>query len=274
MVGRSAVEFRHSEEQLKTHFVLDDFSGLSYEEAESLEEEYRVTEQLYAEEFRQEEEAINQAKFEAEQEANQRAAEERDAIRAADEAVFQREQEALEQARKERADRLAAMKAEQEKYYANEVAQQEQLAQEQQELTPEEMASYEMKSGLSSEAVNKMVGLRGWRRMQFMDNTLDGTIIKRFPNKGPNHPDSNTNNKHIDMNDYYDMSMEDYQKYREECRLEARRIMGQGRGAKEALEASRADARLAAQQRGRIARETQWRLSNEEANNRIMMKRY
>ena len=256
------------------NFVLDDFSGLSYEEADALEEEYRVTEQLYAEELRQEEDAMAQAKFEAEQMAYDKAAEERAAIKAADEAAYQAQQEAIEKARQAKADQLAALKAEQEKYYANEVAQQQQAAAEEPELTPEEMASMQMKSNLSSEDVSKMVGLRGWRRMQFMDNTLDGTIIKRFPNKGPNHPDSRTNNKHIDMNEYYDMSMEDYQKYREEARLEARRIMGRGKEEQAALEAARADARLAAEHRGRVVRESQWRLSNEEANNRIMMKRY
>ena len=256
------------------NFVLDEYSGLSYEEAETFEEHQMVRNELLAEELRQEETAIAVQEAQAEEDAFLQAAAERQAIREADEAREKAAEEVREEARKAAAEQLAAMKAEQEKYYAMEAAEEEKALAEQPALTPEEEASYELKSGLSSEDVSKMVGLRGWRRMQFMDNTLDGTIIKRFPNKGPNHPDSRTNNKHFDMNEYYDMSYEDYQAYREEARLEARRIMGRGKDSQMALQAAKADARMAAEQRGKIARETMWKLSNEEANNRIMMKRW
>lgn len=253
------------------NIVLDEYSGLTDEEAEQLEEDFRLTEEVMAEELRQEEEAMAMAQYEAEEAAMQKAAKERAMIKEADDMELKAVEDAKAAARAANKEKLASLKAEQEKL--NEEVEAAEAAEDQEEMTEDEQLAYEMKSNISSEDAKKMVGLTGWRRMQFMDNTLDGTIIKRFPQKPPGHPDSRTNNKHFDMDAYYDVSMEEHKAYREEARLEARRRMGHGKQAREALEAAKADARLAAEKRGKVLRETMWRVNSEESNNRIMMKK-
>ena len=245
---------------------IDEFTGMPHEEAEAMREERRLRAQMLAEELRREDEAVELARIEAQEAAAQMAAEERASIRAADEAEARALAEAREEARK-----LAEEQGENLKngdYHFASVPQDSDAP------TPEEITSANLKASLSDEDVEKMVSLRGWRRMQFMDNTLDGTIIKRFPRKHPDHPDSRTNNKHIDMNDYVELTMEEYEAAREEARLEARRWMGVGKKQQAELAAAQAEERLASVKMGKALAQTVRRVENEESNNRIFLKKY
>jgi len=255
------------------NFELDQFSGLPYEQAEELREENRMRAMLLAEELEKEREEEEMAMIQAQEAAFEKAAAERAAIREADEAKLRAIEEAREESRRQTAELMAQMKAEEEVKYQEVEAAQENAAEEYRQLSDEERGSLRMKAQLSDEDVEKMVGLTGWRRMQFMDNTLDGNIIKRFPKKPAEHPDSRTNNKHIDMNNYVEMTYDEYEEMREEARLEARRLMGESARMQAEVEAAQADAKMAAIQKGRLLRETGRNIFAEEANNRIVVKR-
>jgi hypothetical protein len=255
------------------NFELDEFSGLPYEEAEDLREENRMRAMILAEDLQKEREEEEFTRIQAKEAAFEKAAAGRAAIREADEAKLRAIDEAREETRQRTTARMAQIQAEEEEKIQAMAEAREEAEQEYRELSDAEKKSIRMKQKLSDEDIEKMQGLTGWRRMQFMDNTLDGNIIKRFPRKHADHPDSRTNNKHIDMNNYVEYTQDEYEAMREEGRLEARRLMGESSRKQAEAEAGQGDAKMAAVQRGRLLRETDRTIVSQEAYNRIVVKK-